>query len=142
MISPRLLLAAVAGLAVAACAPQADGGSATTPATAVQAPPAAASPEPADGAPSRVLDPASFDDADTRAAYAAARQYAHVLESVYCHCHCKENIGHRALIECFETDHATGCDICQRSALIAARMAADGKSTAEIKQAIDAYYTA
>ena len=149
MISPRVLAAAF-GLALAACAPAADE-SAARPTLAQSAPaavpgrvpvPTATPVAAADGAPNRVLDPASFDDPATRTAYAAAREYAHVLEGIYCYCHCKENIAHRALSECFESDHATGCDICQREALIAARMAAAGKATAEIQKAIDAYYTA
>ena len=106
-------------------------------ASAASAAPAA----PADAAkPNRVLDAARFADPQTRAAYAAAKQYAHVLEGIYCYCHCRENIGHRALVECFETDHATECDICQMEAMVAARMAAEGRSVGEIQQAIDAYY--
>jgi len=100
-----------------------------------------ASAAPADAAsPNRVLDSARFADPQTRAAYAAAKQYAHVLEGIYCYCHCRENIGHRALVECFETEHATDCDTCQMEAMVAARMAAQGRSVPEIQQAIDAYY--
>jgi len=90
--------------------------------------------------PNRVLDAARFADPQTRAAYAAAKQYAHVLEGIYCYCHCRENIGHRAVVECFETEHATDCDTCQMEAMVAARMAAQGRSVPEIQQAIEAYY--
>jgi hypothetical protein len=114
-------------------------GGARAPVGASASPPASAAPP--DGAPpNRVLDAARFADPKTRAAYAAAKQYAHVLEGIYCHCHCRENIGHRALVECFETDHATDCDICQTEAMVAARMAAEGRSVDEIQQAIDVYY--
>lgn len=87
-----------------------------------------------------VLDPAGFQDARVRDAYAAAKEYAHVLESIYCYCRCKENIGHRALVECFETDHASHCDVCMNEAIIAARMTKEGKNPKEIQKAIDAYY--
>ena len=90
--------------------------------------------------PNAVLDPATFTDPATRAAYAAAAKYAHVLEGIYCYCHCKENIGHRALVQCYESDHASRCDICQNEAIVAARMTAEGRSVAEIQAAIDAYY--
>ena len=88
----------------------------------------------------KVLDPAGFSDERVRKAYEAAKQYATVLESIYCYCRCKENIGHRALVECFETDHASHCDVCMNEAIIAARMTADGKTPKEIQKAIDAYY--
>ena len=88
----------------------------------------------------KVLDPAGFSDPQTRAAYEAAKQYAHVLEEIYCYCRCKENIGHRALVECFETGHATNCNVCMNSAIIAARMTRDGKTPKEINKALDALY--
>lgn len=88
----------------------------------------------------KVLDPAGYSDPRVRAAYEAAKQYAHVLEEIYCYCRCKENIGHRALIECFETDHATNCDVCMNSAMIAAKMTKDGRTPKEINKAIDALY--
>jgi hypothetical protein len=88
----------------------------------------------------KVLDPAGFADQRVRTAYEAAKKYAHVLEEIYCYCRCKENIGHRALVECFETDHASHCDVCMNEAVIAARMTQDGKTPKEIQKAIDALY--
>lgn len=90
--------------------------------------------------PNAVMDAARWDDRQVRAAYAAAKKYAHVLEQLYCYCRCKENIGHRALIECFETEHASTCDVCMTEAMTAARMTDEGKTPKEIQQAIDAYY--
>lgn len=88
----------------------------------------------------KVLDAAGFTDARVRDAYAAAKKYAHVLESIYCYCRCKENIGHRALVECFESDHGSHCDVCMNEAMIAARMTEQGKTPKEIQKAIDAFY--
>jgi hypothetical protein len=90
--------------------------------------------------PNAVMNPARWDDPRVRAAYVAAKKYAHVLEQIYCYCRCKENLGHRALVECFETDHASGCDVCMTEAMTAARMTEEGKTPKEIQQAIDAYY--
>ena len=87
-----------------------------------------------------MLDAAGFQDKRVHDAYVAAKKYAHVLESIYCYCRCKENIGHRALVECFETDHASHCDVCMNEAIIAARMTEQGKTPKEIQKAIDAYY--
>jgi hypothetical protein len=92
------------------------------------------------GATNKVLDAAGFSDKRVHDAYVAAKKYAHVLESIYCYCRCKENIGHRALVECFETDHASHCDVCMNEAIIAARMTEQGKTPKEIQKAIDAYY--
>ena len=88
----------------------------------------------------KVLDPLGFTDQRVRAAYDAAKKYAHVLEEIYCYCKCKENIGHRALVECFETEHASHCDVCMNEAVIAARMTQEGKTPKEIQKAIDALY--
>ena len=87
-----------------------------------------------------VLDPQQFTDERVRTAYEAAKKYADVLEHIYCYCRCKENIGHRALVECFETMHASNCDVCMNEAVIAAKMTKDGKTPKEIQKAIDAYY--
>lgn len=123
--------------------------SADTPGHADHAPaaqPAAVQSTPSTQAPTdaakvnKVLDPAGFSDPRIRAAYEAAKQYAHVLEEIYCYCRCKENLGHRALVECFETGHATNCDVCMNSAIIAARMTKDGRTPREINKAIDALY--
>lgn len=104
---------------------------------------APASPAPADAAAPReahVLDPARWQDVRVRNAYAAAQKYAQVLEQLYCYCRCKENLGHRALIECYESDHASECDVCMTEALMAARMTEQGRTPKEIQKAIDQYY--
>lgn len=111
----------------------------------------AQAPSPAQAAPSsqaasdaagvnKVLDPLQFADQRVRIAYDAAKKYAHVLEEIYCYCRCRENIGHRALVECFESDHGAHCDVCMNEAVIAARMTQDGKTPKEIQKAIDALY--
>jgi len=132
---PRhLVLAALALLACTSPEPAAEPQS-----SALQTAPATAAPPDASGT-NKVLDPAGFSDERVRKAYEAAKQYAHVLENIYCYCRCKENIGHRALVECFESDHGAHCDVCMNEAIIAARMTADGKTPKEIQKAIDAYY--
>lgn len=109
-------------------------------ATQTQAP-ALQSPAAADATrPNKVLDPAGFTDPQVRRAYEAAKKYAHVLESIYCYCRCKENIGHRALVECFESDHGSHCDVCMTEAITVARMTEQGRTPQEIQKAIDAFY--
>jgi hypothetical protein len=75
--------------------------------------------------------------AEVLAAYEAARQVPQVLDGLFCHCHCAENIGHRSLLTCFETAHGSQCDICMGEAMLAARMASSGSSLNDIRKAID-----
>jgi len=79
---------------------------------------------------SLVLDPARFADSRQREAYAAARQIPAVLNQLYCWCGCKENPAtrHRALLECYETEHASQCDICMGEAMIARSLVEQGVS--------------
>lgn len=134
IVAGWVLLAAAAGCGAE---PKPDAPAASpSPAVATPAPPAVADA----AAPNKVLDPAGWTDPQIRNAYAAAKQYAHVLERLYCYCRCKENIGHRALVECFESDHGAHCDVCMTEAIMAARMTEQGKTPAEIQKAIDAYY--
>lgn len=109
--------------------------------TQAQAPVLQSAPAAADAVrPNKVLDPAGFSDPQVRRAYEAAKKYAHVLESIYCYCRCKENIGHRALVECFESDHGAHCDVCMTEAVTVARMTEQGKTPQDIQKAIDAFY--
>src|SRR5256885_448467 len=48
--------------------------------------------------------------------------------------------GHRSLLTCFESEHASHCDICMGEAMLATRLAAQGSGLAAIRQAIDAQY--
>lgn len=75
---------------------------------------------------SHVLDPARFRDQRQQHAYAAAQQIPAVLNQLYCWCGCKENLGHRALLECFESEHGANCDICTGEALTASWMVSRG----------------
>jgi hypothetical protein len=138
----HLSVAAIAIVALSACSQTPDQVASGVAADAARSASSATPPAVvADAArPNRVVDPMTWTDPQQRAAYAAAKKHAAVLEQVYCYCHCKENIGHRALIQCFETDHGSNCDVCMTEALIAAKMTEEGRTPAEIQKAIDAYY--
>jgi len=70
-------------------------------------------------------------------AYAAARSVPGTLDGLYCHCQCKENLQHRSLLTCFETDHGAYCDICMGEAMLAVQLGGQGRSLQEIRGAID-----
>jgi hypothetical protein len=85
----------------------------------------------------RVLAPERFHDAKARRAYAAAREIPDVLDGLYCVCGCREGMGHRSLLACYETKQPSGCPGCQDEALLALRLHQDGKSLDEIRTAVD-----
>jgi uncharacterized protein with PCYCGC motif len=70
-------------------------------------------------------------------AYAAARSAPQVLDGLHCHCECAKHFGHRSLLTCFESDHASHCDICMGEAVLAAQLASRGGSLDAIRRAID-----
>jgi len=77
---------------------------------------------------------------ETLEAYEAARRVPQVLDGIYCHCNCSKSIGHRSLLTCFESDHASYCGICMGEAMLAEKMHGSGNSLAQIRKAIDAQF--
>lgn len=89
----------------------------------------------------KVLPPSTFADAPAIAqTYAMAAQIPSLLDGLYCHCDCHKHHGHRSLLSCFESEHASGCDICMGEAQLAFRMHQEGQSLQQIRVAIDAAY--
>lgn len=72
-----------------------------------------------------------------RDAYEAARQSPEIFDGLYCVCDCKDSMGHRSLLACFESMQPTGCASCQEQAHLAAKLVKDGKSLSDIRQAFD-----
>ena len=91
-----------------------------------------------------VLAPSDLDDAfdDSRPSYAAASKYPHTVDKLHCFCGCEEspNLHHKTLLTCFTSLHATGCEICQGEANMAARMKAEGSTDEEVKGVVEAIY--
>ena len=88
-----------------------------------------------------VLSPASYAGYDRIVrAYEAAQEMPGVLDGLYCHCDCRHHFNHRSLLTCFQSEHGASCDICLDEAWMAAQMHRQGKSLAEIRQAVDAQF--
>lgn len=51
------------------------------------------------------LNPAAFDDPETKASYQAAKDSPEALEHVACYCGCFANSGHRNNLDCFKDSH-------------------------------------
>lgn len=88
----------------------------------------------------------------TSAAYAYALTRPDVLQYLPCYCGCIA-MHHRSNLDCFLRprqagmsisfeEHASYCDVCVDTALMAKRMVADGASFADIRAAVDREYGA
>jgi hypothetical protein len=77
---------------------------------------------------------------DAAEVYDIARQIPQALDGLYCHCHCKESMRHRSLLTCFQSEHASQCDICMGEARLAFQMLQQGRTLDEIRAAVDKQY--
>ena len=87
---------------------------------------------------------------DTEAAYRYALEHGHVIQWLPCYCGCVA-MDHRSNLDCFLKphdvagpiafeEHASFCDICVKTALLARDMLRDGKSMIEVRAAVDARF--
>jgi hypothetical protein len=69
------------------------------------------------------------------------RQIPGIVDGIRCHCGCADLPGFYSLLSCYEeAGMARHCYICQGEANLAFRLHSDGKTLAEIREAIDARY--
>jgi hypothetical protein len=94
-----------------------------------------------------VLDPNLFSDTrrfepEVKPSYAAARQYPATLDRLHCFCECQESMVHRhkTLLTCFTTDHAAGCGICIREALLAKELKDKGMSDDQVENTVESIF--
>jgi uncharacterized protein with PCYCGC motif len=81
------------------------------------------------------LDPSQFQISTIREAYSVAKEIPEVLAQQPCYCYCQRQ-GHRSLLDCFTSLHATSCDICINEARLAGQLSRQGKTAEEIRAAI------
>lgn len=86
--------------------------------------------------------PASFFAGNPRPmrAYQMAREIPGTLDGMYCYCECREHLGHRSLLVCFNSQHGAGCDVCMGEAELAHQMIQQGRSLEDIRTATDLAY--
>ena len=84
----------------------------------------------------------SVSDRDVPRAYEAARRYPDLIDRIHCFCECMENQqeGHKTLLTCFTNEHAAGCGICQKEALLAAQLKDRGISDANIERNVESLF--
>ena len=89
-----------------------------------------------------VLEPSRLPngaEVDVRVSYEAARKYPDTLDRLHCFCECKESLRerHKTLLTCFTSEHAAGCGICQREAILAAKLKDQGLADDQVELAVE-----
>ncbi len=100
-------------------------------------------PEPRPGVTAEKVIPAAElgGDADVMATFDKVRQIPGVVDGIRCHCGCADLAGFYSLLSCYEgAGMARYCYICQGEGNLTFRLHSEGKSLAEIREAIDARY--
>lgn len=82
------------------------------------------------------LSPTLFPDPVVKNSYAIAARIKKTLYQLPCYCHCDRSAGHGSLLDCYVSQHASGCDICIKETFYASEQSRKGKTLAEIRQAI------
>lgn len=100
-------------------------------------------PEPRPGITAAKVIPAADlgGDADVVATFDKVRQIPQVVDGIRCHCGCADLAGFYSLLSCYEgAGMARYCYICQGEGNLTFRLHSEGKSLAEIREAVDARY--
>jgi hypothetical protein len=92
-----------------------------------------------------VLDPsvlANGTEPDVRLSYEAAGKYPDMLDRIHCFCECKENKleGHKSLLTCYTSAHAAGCGVCQREAILAAKLKDQGLPDEQVELTVESVF--
>jgi hypothetical protein len=73
------------------------------------------------------------------AVFDSVREIPQVVDGIRCKCGCADLEGFYSLLSCYEGDGmARACPICQGEGRLVARLHKEGKTLAEIREAIDA----
>jgi hypothetical protein len=85
----------------------------------------------------QILDAGRFEeDRSAYVAYFRAAQIKGVLYQEPCYCPCGRSEGHRSLLDCFTGRHAATCHACRTEAVFCFEQTKNGKSPAEIREAM------
>jgi hypothetical protein len=77
------------------------------------------------------LDPSLFTG-EVHQATLIAQQHPELLAQLDCYCGCEQHEGHKNLLDCYRTNHATGCAICTGEAVMAGQLAESGTPVDQI----------
>lgn len=82
------------------------------------------------------LSPDNFPDPLVKNAYAIAAKVKKTLYQQPCYCHCDRSKGHTSLLDCFASEHGSGCGTCIYEELYAYQQVGKGKTAAQIRDGI------
>ena len=82
------------------------------------------------------LNPDNFTDPLVKNAYAVAAKVKKTLYQQPCYCHCDRSKGHSSLLDCFASEHGSGCGTCIYEDLYAYEQVHKGKTAAQIREGI------
>jgi hypothetical protein len=90
-----------------------------------------------EGALPPTMDPSLFTAPVIQNAYAVAARIKKVLYQQPCYCHCDQSQGHGSLLDCFVSQHGSGCGTCIREDFYSYELSRNGKTAAQIREGIE-----
>lgn len=82
------------------------------------------------------LNPENFADPLVKNAYAVAAKVKKALYQQPCYCHCDRSKGHTSLLDCFASEHGSGCGTCIYEDFYTYEQARKDKTAAQIREGI------
>jgi hypothetical protein len=84
----------------------------------------------------QTLPPEQFPNPIVARAYRVAKQIPGTLAQQPCYCFCYRTVGHRGLLDCYADLHGAACSVCVQEALLAEKLTKEGRTPAQIREAI------
>ena len=82
------------------------------------------------------MKPEYFPDPLVQNAYAVAAKIKKTLYQQPCYCHCDRSKGHTSLLDCFASEHGSGCGTCIYEDLYSYEQVRKGETAAQIREGI------
>ena len=82
------------------------------------------------------LNPENFSNPLVKNAYLVAAKIRKTLYQQPCYCHCDKSKGHTSLLDCFASEHGSGCGTCIYEDLYTYEQVHKGKTAARIREGI------
>ncbi len=82
------------------------------------------------------MKPEYFPDPLVQNAYVVAGKIKKTLYQQPCYCHCDRSKGHTSLLDCFASEHGSGCGTCIYEDLYSYEQVRKGKTAAQIREGI------
>jgi Protein of unknown function with PCYCGC motif len=82
------------------------------------------------------MNPELFDQTIVQNAYAVAAKIKKTLYQQPCYCHCDRSKGHTSLLDCFASEHGSGCGTCIYEDFYSYEQLRKGKTAKQIREGI------